>query len=219
MPRDKPHRGQVELANMERRVRIAELYAKGYSQAEIGKLVKLERSWVSRELKAIREEWAEQAREHIAAGIGEELAKIKLVEHNAWLGWERSLKNEETKKEVTGSEKSDRKEKTSRGQAGKHQYLDIVIRCIERRCKLTGIDAPEQHQSTHTLAGGSVAILRQEILKHESIITERRTFALHVDASPVCTNGEQRQMEDGAAPGIPGPSTNGHDHNGRATPD
>lgn len=63
---------------------------------------------------------------------------------------------------------------------------------------------------------GEVQVLRSEMLNEPEYLEFQRQRALIADshACLVRANGESRAVEDGKAPGNPGPSTNGHS-NGR----
>ena len=69
-----------------------------------------------------------------------ELDRIDVVERNAWEGWENSKRD--TVK--TGPGKYSETEVTTTSNSGNPRFLEIVIKCIERRCRLLGIDAPIQ---------------------------------------------------------------------------
>ena len=58
----------------------------------------------------------------------------------AWVAWELSLQDKERSTVTTGPNggTSDMTE----NQSGNPRYLDIVLNCIEKRCKLLGLDAP-----------------------------------------------------------------------------
>lgn len=74
----------------------------------------------------------------------EQLAKIDAIEKAAWKGWRRSLRPAEKRSaEVINDSDGERKKssKTEEGQAGDPAFLAVMHKCIERRCKILGLDA------------------------------------------------------------------------------
>lgn len=134
-------------AQVERdRKRIGELYLKGQLQAEIAEELGIDQSTVSRDLKALFEQWRQSALVDINEAKSRELAKINALELTYWSAWERSCENAETLQQVGGKDGPARITKTSKGQAGDPRFLQGVQWCIERRCKILGIDAPDKLQ-------------------------------------------------------------------------
>ena len=93
----------------------------------------------------------------------QELAKIDEVERQAWVAWERSQEDAESTKVVeTASDK--RYEAQTKGQAGDPRFLDIVMKCVDRRCKILGVDAPVKQQVTGA-DGGPVGVTIVEVVR------------------------------------------------------
>src|SRR6516164_4206609 len=99
MPRWSP---QDKFRIAERRKKVASLYLQGKFQDEIAKEVKVDRGTVSRDLKAVQEEWLKSGVMDLNAAKARELAKIDEIERQAWVAWEQSRKDAETM-EVTGT--------------------------------------------------------------------------------------------------------------------
>jgi hypothetical protein len=130
---------------------IAKLYCEGKTQAEIGHRLNLSQQQVSHDLKAIRAEWLESSIRDFDTAKAQELAKIDHVEAEAWKGWEKSRLDKEIT--ISGTEEADGTVKNKaqvrkEGQAGDPRFLETVHRCIERRCKLLGLDPPERRELT-----------------------------------------------------------------------
>jgi len=135
-----------ELAELRRdRRRIATLYLRGKLQTEIAEELGINQSTVSRDLKALQKEWLEDTKIDFDKAKAREIAKIDNLERIYHVAWIRSCEDAETirkkKAEVAGVE---RKEivTTAKGQVGDPRFLTGVQWCIERRCKVLGIDAP-----------------------------------------------------------------------------
>ena len=133
----------------ERRHRVAALYLQGRTQWEIARTVQRSQGTICTDLKAIEAEWLRSAVMDVNARKARELAKVDRVEREAYRGWRRSLKNaEKTRKKAIDAGDGQRKEAEtiSEGQAGDPRFLQIVMSCIERRCKLLGADAPQKKE-------------------------------------------------------------------------
>jgi len=119
-----------------RKTIVAQMYMQGYTQAAIAHKIGIHNVRVSAMLKEIREEWKLSRERDFEEHVAEQLAKIDQVEKEAWAGWQRSCKNAESAKQ---SEKNGF-ELLVKGQAGDNRFLDTVLKCVERRCRLLGLD-------------------------------------------------------------------------------
>lgn len=133
---------QVELAILERRKNVAQRYVRGQTQWEIARAFEVDQATISRDLAAIQAEWLSQAVLDVGTVRARELARIDEVERQAWIAWLKSQENAETSKERTRGPDGTQTvtEKVSKGQAGDPRYLEIVLKCVERRCKILGVD-------------------------------------------------------------------------------
>lgn len=96
-------------------------------QVEIGERIGISQQQVSHDLKRVREQWMQSSIRDFDAVRAEQLAKIDEVERQAWEGWRRSFESDKD---------------------GEPRYLDQVHKCIERRCKMLGLDAAQQVDAT-----------------------------------------------------------------------
>lgn len=141
---------------------ITKWYLQGWTQAKIAEELGLARSQIAYDLKKIQQQWIKNTTIELDEHKGKELAKIDLVEAEAWEAWikskekykqesaiargiHRELDEAKNKKEVATS--IDKSTKTE-DQYGNPKYLELVMKCIERRCKMLGIDAPQKHEHT-----------------------------------------------------------------------
>lgn len=145
---------------------IAQRYLRGDYQADIARDLGIAQGTVSKDLAAIRAAWLKSAVRDFDALKAQEIAKIDEIEREAWLAWERSKKDKEVSltEQVDGdgaltvTEYPDGRTVTSRvkrkarmtrtGQVGDSTYLNVVLSCIERRCKILGLDAPQKFNIT-----------------------------------------------------------------------
>ncbi len=127
------------LALLERRKNVARRYLRGETQWEIARAFEVNQSTISDDLAAIRVEWLGIAVLDMDAIKAKELARIDEVERQAWAAWTKSQENAETLKDRTSGNTS-MTEKVSKGQAGDPRFLDVVLKCVERRCKILGVE-------------------------------------------------------------------------------
>jgi transposase len=149
-------RGKTQLARDRRR--IADLYLQGWIQADIASEVGVSQATVCRDLQALQASWLDSALMNFDEAKAHELAKVDRLEREYWQAWERSCENAETiTRKVKGrmerretddgefiAEQPAEATKTSKGQAGDPRFLQGVQWCIDKRCKIMGIDAPQK---------------------------------------------------------------------------
>ena len=99
---------------------IAKLYCEGQLQVDIAAKLGVSQSQISYDLRVIRGRWQRSAIRDFDTHRAEELAKVDNLEVKYWGAWESVNPVDRTAP----------------------QYLAGVMTCIDRRCKLLGIDAP-----------------------------------------------------------------------------
>jgi AraC-like DNA-binding protein len=131
---------------------IANLYFEGWTQSRIAAQLGLSQPTVSRDIKALQRDWLASALIDYDQAKANELAHVDRLEREYWDAWRRSCEDAETVKqrgtpgEEQGKVKTAAIERTVKGQAGDPRFLQGVQWCIDRRCKILGIDAPEKHE-------------------------------------------------------------------------
>lgn len=132
-----------DLATLERRRNVATRYLRGQTQWEIARAFEISQATVSKDLKAIQREWLAESVLHRAEWTARELARVDEVERNAWAAWTRSQENATTRRK---KQRPDGEEvvETTKGQVGDSKFLDVVLRCVAKRCELLGLDAPKE---------------------------------------------------------------------------
>lgn len=126
-------------------VEIARRYCKGETQASIAASLGVTQQQICNDLKVIRQRWQEACAETIQEAKARELAKIDELERTYWEAWQKSCEV----RTIKGMEQTDDKEKKSVRQEerdGNPAFLAGVMTCIDRRCKLLGIDAPTKQE-------------------------------------------------------------------------
>lgn len=163
MAKDKFHRSPAEI--QEHLNIIAGLYLRGHSIRQIVDAVnnQSERQTsirtVHNDIQTLLAEYKEQRIAELEDAQRVELAKINEVEKTAWEAWERSKQKEmQTDKSVTGEKSRTESGTTKEETPGDPRFLQIVMNCIDRRCKIMGMDAPITIQGTGV--DGAITIVR-----------------------------------------------------------
>lgn len=138
-----------QLAILQRRQRVAELYLQGRLQWQIGQEVGCTQQTVCNDLAAIRKEWVRSAVMCFEERQAQELAKIDRIEVIAEAAWRRSCEDAEIKQRsrTKGRTTPDgttlpdliRNQRIVRGQAGDPRFLERMAWCVEMRTKILGI--------------------------------------------------------------------------------
>ena len=143
-----------------RRERVAELYGRGLTQEAIGGELGVDRVTVGRDLDRLRGQWRLAAGRDYDALTHDELVKLDRVERQAWDAWDKSA---------------------AAGEPGDPRYLTAATTCVDRRCKLLGLDAPKRTEVTakasvtHATAEDDVSIVKQAMryqAVYEKIVAE-----------------------------------------------
>jgi len=145
-------RSNSQLARDRRK--IADLYLKGWLQADIAEELGISDSTVSRDLAAMRKAWLKSALMDFNEAKARELAEIDHLERVAWAEWLESKEaKESTVQKTSTSNRNKRVEAQIRKETrlGDPRYLGIIQWCIDRRCKILGVDAPTQTQVSGAL--------------------------------------------------------------------
>src|SRR2546430_1346842 len=103
------------------RIIIERMYLSGKSQAEIGETIGLSQQMIAYEVNKLRASWRTSQIRNWDEARNIELAKLDALEQTFWEAW---------------------RESASDGRGGASAYLDGVLRCIDRRIRLLGLDAP-----------------------------------------------------------------------------
>jgi len=130
-----------KLAIVQRRQKVADLFLQGWGQEAIGRELGISQPQVAGDLKKVSESWRQSAIRDFDAARDQELARLQRLEREAWSAWERSQQPSQTAV-VDGQVGAQRAKRTVKHQHGDARFLDVVLRCIEARRQLLGLDAP-----------------------------------------------------------------------------
>ena len=142
-----PRRSKFQIEDNRRD--ITRLYLRGKTQAEIGEALGISRAMVAYDLVAIQERWREGTVRDLDAAKSRELAKVDELERTYWSAWESSLEQKETTT-TARTEAGDALRATAQMKKetrdGNPAFLEGVLKCIQRRARLLGLDAPTKQE-------------------------------------------------------------------------
>ncbi len=145
MPAPKRSPDQIE----QDRVELTRRYLQGETQQEIADSMGLSQGQIAYDLKIIRQRWLDSMLRNFNELKSEQLAKIDLMESEAWAAWEKSKLPKITKSRKSASTPAgkinEEVDKTEEREWNKG-FLDVIDRCVLRRCAIIGIDAEIKYQ-------------------------------------------------------------------------
>jgi hypothetical protein len=185
------------------------MYLRGEPQWKIAKKESVDTATVSRDLKAIREEWKQHRIEYCQDGVERELSKIDRLELEYWNGWVRSCEaaKRETEKIIDGGGDSKARSEistTKEFQAGDPRFLEGVRWCIDRRLILFGKDKPKKTAFTDSDGNDLTPSERGQRLGDLFASVRRLSngngMAHSAESGGPGGNGKRGPMEDGSTP-------------------
>jgi hypothetical protein len=137
-------RNQIrESRKYEEAWKVGQLYLQGISNIEIGRRLNMKLSTVYSRIQWMRLYWKNSAQTKATEVLAHELAKIDLMEKEAWEQWQLSKEDaiEEIEEESLspGGMPAKRRAKKRTGRLGDKGYLDLALKCLEMRRKLLGL--------------------------------------------------------------------------------
>ena len=127
------------------RARITELRFQNVSFREIAEELGVSVGYIYSEYKEVEKSWRAIARTSMDDLKARELAKLDAIEAEAWKAWQRSC-DAATKQREEYEYQSDGNRRRKKGtlfrddSIGNPKFLDVIAKCIDRRCKLLGLD-------------------------------------------------------------------------------
>lgn len=177
------------------------LYIKGQTFRQIAAALNAERQYsvthvtVYKDVQHILAEWRKLRLEAIDDLKEAELARINALEREYWEAWERSKAEIEKRLEAveTGAKGTSTREQTTREERlADPRYLQGIQWCIEQRCKILGLNAPERRELTGADGKPLNAIVHHD---YDAMATEFRDVL-----------NRQREREAGPVSQIPADS-------------
>lgn len=144
-------KGAAKLRKEHRKAVVAEMYVTGKTFFDIGQKLGVSKVTIHKDMLENRQEWREARLNCTEQWTDEQLVKLDRLEAAAWDGWERSHGvHQKTTVETIQSDGDEddgiRQKHTvvDNPIAGDARFLDVILRVIQRRCAILGIDAPEK---------------------------------------------------------------------------
>lgn len=161
----------------QRRRKAAALYLQGMTQHDIAERLEVAQTTVQRDIAVVRERWKQAGIHDLNERKCAELERVDWAEREAQRGWRRSLQDEVTVTREEGGENGTRTTVKRRGQSGNPAFLQTVLKCVDQRCRILGLNAPEKIDVTITDA------TEEELAERERQLgIERPRFTLpHVE--------------------------------------
>jgi len=147
-------------------VLCSDMFIKGYSYREIkarldvdlqrrGLTYSISVTTIYKDLQQCLVDWKKERFDNIDKYVDKELKTLDKLEAEAWQAWERSTLTKEKKKERKNSDRPKNgqaeernadyygyNEVTTESLSGDPRFLDMILKCQQRRAKLLGYDAP-----------------------------------------------------------------------------
>lgn len=134
---------QIQI--QERRLKAWELYIRGESPNQISQLLSVDPETTKMDLKALPKEWEDKIRTLDEQRLIE-LNRLEAIEGELWQAWEKSKLDKEVRTEVTmtGGQSGGGSSSSVQvsGQVGDVRFLTEALKCMDRRARLLGLDAP-----------------------------------------------------------------------------
>jgi len=135
----------LELEN--RRRQINALLIANFKPNQIARRLGIPTSAVARDIQAINQEWREKMLLDFADLKAKELARLDIIEQEAWDAWYESRRQQVVTEVAV--QNSPRGEKTSTKRRDERRdpdgrYLEIIMKCSTQRQKMLGLDQPRQ---------------------------------------------------------------------------
>lgn len=139
------HKATVHRAEkVDRREKVARMYLSARTQAEIAATLGINQATVSRDLKALQQQWQANALQSIDKIKAKELASIDRLEREYWDSWIASREAKETTTSEQSTVASGQRIKAAirtEQRDGDPRYLEGVRWCINKRCEIMGLNA------------------------------------------------------------------------------
>lgn len=159
-----------------RRATVAAKYLKGWHQQKIADHCEVSVATICSDLKALHKQWLDRSQQHYDRHMARELAKLDHLEAEAWESYNESKQatehyQRESQKNTArpGKPLDTTKSKGSKilKSAGDSRFLLIVENCIDKRCKILGINAAKRVEVT----GADGGPIKTENVRLEAVQT------------------------------------------------
>lgn len=126
-----------EDARADRRALAALLWLQGFKSKEIAAKIGCGDSTIRADLAYVRQEWGAKTERKLAYHLGKALATLDALQDEFWQAWRESKVR--SVRPGVGDEPA--RIETAPGDP---RFLNGVLECVARTCKLLGLDAPDK---------------------------------------------------------------------------
>lgn len=173
-----PHSSALQIAadvKLSRVEKAASMYLRGTTYNEIalhfGVTYRTAREYVTKARKL----WRRRAEQTYGKHLNEQLARLDEIECAAWIGWQRSLRDELT----TGTEEGFRSGEpvdvtkiSRRSQSGNASFLKVIMDVVRQRSELLGLMDEETRNAANDSSAQVVSVVvesREEAKEFKSL--------------------------------------------------
>lgn len=153
------YRGQTGPKRTQRQreadlVTTSALYLTGHTYRSIAAELGVSHVQVTHDIRALLKRWQATQLLNIGDVKARELERIDRVEEELWKAWDRSKKRaaRSVTRRLVGEDTSGQVRIDE--DSGDPRYLDSILRCIEKRCAIFGLDAPVKTELSAALLLG-----------------------------------------------------------------
>lgn len=147
------------LEAVERQRKVLRLRRQGLTEVQIADKIGCCQATVSKDINEHIDKLISYTRQDAEKQRAEELDRIEEVRQKALRGWQRSCGDEQISdvevidvEVVGGGEKSKpathKRKMRTKGQTGDPRFLAVLMNCVEKRCRLLGLNLESQQQAT-----------------------------------------------------------------------
>jgi hypothetical protein len=199
----------------QRRMKVADLYLKGWTQEAIARFFEVTQATISRDIEQVRAEWRETASIDFEEAQCHALQKLDLVEREAWSAWQRSQSPLAAAVRTEGREDKVTSRSSLKHSYGDPRFLDLVHKCVAQRSLLLGLNAAAPAAGDHPHDHEPLEVRRERLLTTMA----RLGFTAGAGApgagrdvaepGDVRRDGECGEVGTGPAPDAPRPDADG----------
>lgn len=136
-------KGVVNPERETRLIAVSEGYMQGQSIYDMALVHGITRQMIQKDLALIRQRWMDQQVVNFGAAQNRELNALDYAEGESWDGWERSKRDKVKTVTVIDKEGNETSTVSREGQAGDSSFIAQARGCIQDRCKILGLFAPD----------------------------------------------------------------------------
>lgn len=149
----------------ENRAKVAELVLKGLNPKDIANEIGISTAMVISDIHAISQQWSNAPIifKNLDTFRIKELKKLDIIEKELWEQWEISKAGKRTTM-VRTTFRGDTTEDTEEFSGGDPKYIDGILRCMDQRAKILGLNQPKKVENKVEITDNNAMDVRGEVL-------------------------------------------------------